>query len=158
MRLFRLCGSILLLAIAISCSSSTEFESTPLDGTWVSTQENSSSSGRYDRALTFKAGGTFISEFRSYGEYGESRHQQSSYQRTDGTYRVEGDRLIFHATRLIVWDRFHGGKPQIFDPYPYGTLFDDARYEVRGQDLTLYYTTYPADAPEPTTMTYARAR
>lgn len=160
MQLLRLCSSVLPLAFTIACASPTESEPLLLDGTWVSAVENASPSGWYRRSLTFEATGSFTSEFRSYGIYaGQPRDELSGYQRTEGTYRAEGNRLVFQATRLVSWDRFYGvtSPERVTEPYPYGTIFDDARYEVQGRQLTLHFTTYPADAPEPTAMVFTRA-
>ena len=161
MHFFRPCSSVLPLALTIACASPTESEPSSLDGTWVTAAQNLSPSGWYQRSLTFEATGSFTSEFRSYGIYqGQSRDELSGYQRTEGTYRAEGNRLVFQATRLVAWDRFYGvaSPVRVTEPYPYGTIFDDARYEMQGRQLTLHYTIYPADAPEPTVIVFTRAR
>lgn len=166
MQLFRLCSSVLPLAFWIACASPTESEpssSEPssLVGTWVADAENASPSGWYQRSLTFKATVSFTSEFRSYGIYpGQLRDELSGYQRTEGTYATEGNRLDFSAARLVWWDRFYGADPRerISEPYPYGTIFDDARYEMNGRQLTLHFTIYPADAPEPALLVFTRVR
>lgn len=160
MQLFRLCSSVLPLAITIACASPTDSGSSPLSGTWVAGVENASPSGFYRRSITFEPSGSFTEEFRSFGIYGgQPRNELSGYQRTEGTYRVEGDRLVFQATRLIVWDRFYGvNSPEtVYEPYPYGTLFPDARYEMGAFQLTLHFTVYPADAPEPAVLVFMRA-
>ena len=36
-------------------------------------------------------------------------------------------------------------------------LTDTVRYEVRGSILTVWYTSYPADAPVPSTKKYRRS-
>jgi len=127
----------------------------------VAAAENPTGSGWYRRSLTFEATGSFTSEFRSYGIYQEQPHDElSGYQRTEGTYRAEGNRLIFQAARLVWWDRFYGvaSPERVEEPYPYGTIFDDARYEVLGRQLTLHYTVYPADAAEPAVLVFTRTR
>jgi hypothetical protein len=159
MQLFRLRSLVLPLAFTIACASPTESGPSSLDGTWVAAVENASPSGWYRRSLTFEANGSFTSEFRSYGIYpGQPRDQLSGYQRTEGTYRAEGDRLVFQPARLVWWDRFYGvdSPEQVSEPYPYGTIFDDARYERQGPQLTLHFTIYPADAPEPAVLVFTR--
>jgi hypothetical protein len=126
-----------------------------LEGTWVAATETASPTGWYQRSLTFDADGTFVSGFRVYGVY--TWHQDdelSAYQRTEGTYAVEGNRLVFHPFRLVWWDRYYGDQSpeQISEPYPYGTIFDDARYQLKGRQLTLQFTVYPTDAPETTAV------
>lgn len=159
MRLFRHCSLVLSLTFTLACASPTESGPSSLDGTWVAAIENASPSGWYRRSLIFEASGSFTSEFRSYGIYqGQPRDELSGYSRIEGTYRAEGDRLFFQPTRLVSWDRFYGvnSPERVSEPYPYGTIFDDARYERQGRMLTLHYTTYPADAPEPTVVVFMR--
>lgn len=130
---------------------------TLLEGTWVAATETASPSGWYQRSLTFDANGTFASGFRIYGVYDwQQSDDLSAYQRTEGTYVVEGDRLVFHPARLVWWDRYYGDQSpeQISEPYPYGTIFDDARYELKGRQLTLRFTVYPADAPETAVLVF----
>jgi hypothetical protein len=161
MQLFRLCSSVLPLAFTIACASPTESIPSSLDGTWVAAAENASPSGSYQRSLTFGATGSFTSEFRSYGIYqGQPRDELSGYQRTEGTYGVEGNRLVFHAARLVWWDRFYGvaSPERVSEPYPYGTIFDDARFEMQARQLTLHFTVYPLDAPEPAVLVFTLAR
>jgi hypothetical protein len=160
MQLFRLCSSVLPLTLTIACGSPTDSGSSPLHGTWVAGDENASPSGFYRRSITFGTSGAFTSEFRSFGIYsGQPRNELSGYQRTEGTYQVEGDRLVFQPTRLISWDRFYGANSpeSVYEPYPYGTIFEDARYESSGFQLTLHYTVYPAEAPEPAVLVFTRA-
>jgi hypothetical protein len=161
MRLFRLYWSVLPLALTVACGGATDVKSSSLSGTWVAPVENASPSGWYRRSITFETSGSFTSEFRSFGVYaGQPRDELSGYQRTEGTYRTEGDRLVFQPTRLISWDRFYGvnSPEQVSEPYPYGTIFDNARYEMTALLLTLHFTVYPADAAEPAVLVFIRAR
>ena len=161
MQLSRRCSSVLALALTIGCASPTESEPSSLVGTWVGAAENASPSGWYQRSLTFEVAGSFTSAFRSYGIYqGQARDELSGYRRTEGTYQVEGNRLVFHAARLVSWDRFYGvaSPERISEPYPYGSIFDDARYEMQGRQLTLRFTIYPADGPEPAVWVFTLAR
>lgn len=161
MQLVRLCSSVLAVALAIACAGPTESGSSLLDGMWVSPADDASPSGSYVRSLTFGPAGSFTSEFRSYGVYqGQPRDELSGYQRTEGTYRAEGNRLIFQPARLVVWDRFNGdaSPERVTEPYPYGSIFDDARYEILDGQLSLHFTIYPADAPVPTVLVFTRAQ
>jgi hypothetical protein len=45
---------------------------------------------------------------------------------------------------------------QVIEPYPYGTLFDGARFEIVAERLTLHYLSYPLDAPVATTLELSR--
>jgi len=132
-----------------------------LVGTWARAPESLAPSGWYQVRMTFTPSGTFTADVRSHGVYpGQPRDELSSYGRTEGTYRTEGDRLIVTPRRLVTWDRFYGSStPEVVqDPYPYTGYLDDMRYAIRERTLTLRYTSYPADAPVPTTMVLVRER
>ena len=157
----RLCSMVFPLALAIACASPTAYEPPSLEGTWVAAPETASPSGSYVRSLTFYATGSFSSGFHVYGIYpGEPSEEVSAYQRTEGTYRAEGSRIVFQATRLVWWDRYYGvgSQERTVEPYPYGPIFDDARYEIHGRQLKLYYTVHPADAPEAAVLVFTLAR
>lgn len=159
MQLQRISPSVLVLASVIACANPTAAGLSSLSGTWRTAPENAQPQGWYLRSLTFGADGAFTSEFRSYGVYaGQPREELSGYQRTEGTYRVAGQRLIFEPQRLVSWDRFYGANsPETMsEPYPYGSIFDDARYVLLGSQLSLRYTTYPADAPVGTLLVFTR--
>jgi hypothetical protein len=161
MKQFRRHAPLLLLALTIACAGATDVKPSQLDGTWIAPAENASPSGWYQRSLTFGSNGSFVSEFRSYGIYqGQSRNELSGFSRTEGRYQVDGDRLLFQPARLISWDRFYGvnSPVQVMEPYPYGSIFDDARFAIEGGILILHYTIYPADAAEPAVLTFSPAR
>ncbi len=154
--------SLVLFAFVTACADATAPGVGPLEGTWAAAPEAGSPSGRYERLLTFRNDGTFTSEVRSYGIYpGQPRDQLSGYFRTEGTYgvEIEGNGMVFHAARVVSWDRFYGANsPEVVrDAFPGETIYDDARYEVQGPLLTLRFTIYPADAPEPAVLVFTRA-
>ena len=128
-------------------------------GSWSQATQQLSPWGTYEFRATFTQGGLFTTEGRMYGVYGgQASREISSYSRTEGSYRTEGNRLIMSPRRLTSWDRFYGASSpeRVDEPYPYSGYFDDARYEVNGTVLTLRYTIYPADAPVPTSMELRR--
>ena len=130
-----------------------------LVGTWVSAPSALQPQGSYRRHLLFTTGGRFAAEVRSYGVYpGQPADQLSHFSRIEGTFRRDGDRLLFDPERHIWWDRFYGANSPVHveQPYP-GGLFDDAVYELEPDRLTIRYTVYPADAPEPATAVYRRS-
>ena len=146
-----------IVALA-ACDSSTSPDSSSLEGRWATEREALSPTGSHRGYLTFD-GATFAFEVRTFGLYpGQAANDLSAYVRTEGTFRVEGDRLHFSPARLVTWDRFYGAdSPERIDsPYPWGTLFDNARFTMRLSQLTLRYLTYPADAPVETSQTYWR--
>lgn len=151
---------ILATSVAVACATPTSPATSELDGTWVSGPETASPRGFAERSITFGPGDAYRSEVRTYGIYpGQPANELSSYGRIEGTYGVVGDRLTVQPARLVEWDRFYGAASpeRVIEPCPYQRMIDDDRFEVRGRQLTLYVTTYPADAAVPTTMVFTRA-
>ena len=128
-----------ILPLAVACDSATSPESA-LSGRWATDREALSPAGSYQSFLAFD-GDTFTFEVRSYGLYGQPPNDIAAYSRTEGTFRIAGDRLHFSPTRLVTWDGFYGltSPERVESPYPWGSLFDDARFTIRLNRLTLYY-------------------
>jgi hypothetical protein len=96
---------------------------------------------------------------RSFGLLpGQRPNDLSAYSRTEGLFRVEGDRLHLSPTRLVTWDGFYGltSPERVERLNPEGSFVDNARFSIRLNRLTLYYLSYPADAPVETTRTFLR--
>lgn len=150
------------LVLVMGCEDATATAARgDLVGTWARAPESLAPSGWYQIRMTFAPSGSFTAEVRSHGVYpGQSPNELSSYGLTEGTYRTDGDRLIVAPRRLVTWDRFYGSSsPEVVqEPYPYTGYLDDTRYAIHGQTLTLRYTSYPADAPVPTTVVLVRER
>lgn len=145
--------------LAAACSDPATTHGSALVGRWVTEARDVNPRGWYERELVFSRGGEFGFVVRNFGLYAEqSRNEASSYSRTDGTYEVHADRIVFHPERLILWDHFYGANSpeEVIEPYPWGTIFDDARYEMNASRLTIHHTTYPADAPVATTSHFLR--
>lgn len=161
MRTYRTLAALATIAVFASCSSSLDsLTASDIVGQWTAAREEASPTGSYSRQLTFSNDGHFVLEFRSYGVYqGQQADDLSSYSRTAGTFTVAGDRLSFDPESLTTWDAFYGASsPEtVRTPYPYASFYDDARYRVEGNTLTLDYTSYPADAPEVTRQLFQRA-
>jgi hypothetical protein len=155
-----------LVLFAIGCSESTAVPSpagvtTDLVGRWVSPHDDLSPESWAQRSLTFTIDGRFTSESRMYGLYaGQQRDALSAFSRTEGRYHLERDRLVFDPQRLVWWDRFDGAgsAEHIEQPYPWGGLFDDARFSVHGDHFEMTYTVYPADAAVQVITGYTRDR
>ena len=153
----RLCSSFAPAVLLLLYGCTTE-PSAQLLGTWESAAEGLDPAGWHQTRLTFGPNGMFASDVRSYGVYGgQGDNDLSSYSRIEGDYEVEGNQLIFHSRRLILWDRFHGpnAQEQVEEPYSI-TLFDDAHYTIQGDHLHLQYLSYPADAPIETSREFLR--
>jgi hypothetical protein len=82
----------------------------------------------------------------------------SGFSRVEGLFTADGDRLYLEPERLVWWDSFYGESSPVHveQPYPWGGVFDDARYFIRDHKMTILFTTYPADAPEPASRVYLR--
>jgi len=158
MRIGKLALTLATLTVGLSCSSVTEpSRDDPLLGRWSTDRSALNPAGSMQSHLTFSKDGSFVAEHRSYGVYPSQRAEDlSAYWRTSGTYVLEADRLNFLPKSLASWDRFYGphSAELVETPYPYGTLYDDARFKLQDSVLTLRYLTYPADAPVPTLQTF----
>jgi len=153
--------ALLALASAVlACSDSTAPQplATELLGRWSTTPSPLQPSGTIQFHLTFTSNFRFTAESRSYGVYADqSAGELSGYTRTTGSYRTDGARLILTPDSLITWDRFYGATSPEMVQTPYGgALYDKAQFTVDGDRLTLSYTIYPADAPEPATQQFQR--
>ena len=154
------------LTMAMGCRESTAGAAaagvaTELSGRWMSARSPLAPEAWHQTSITFTMDGRFISENRTYGLYEGQQHDAlSAFTRAEGLYRVEGGHLSFEPKRLVSWDRFNGefSPEHIEEPYPFEGLFDDARYAVEGDNLTLRFVVYPADAPVPVVAKYVRVR
>ena len=153
-----------LLALALvsvvattGCSDSVAPEHRDLIGNWVSAPVEMQPQGWYRRHFRFTNRGRFVAEVRTYRPYaGQPGDEMSSFTRTEGTYRLDGDRLLFEPERYIWWD---GGDSPIrfLQPYPPGGFFNGAVYTVSAGNLTIHYNAVgAADGPVPTTAVYTR--
>ena len=116
-----------LAGLLIAIGSCTQ-PSGPLVGHWVET----TAPGRH---LILRADGSFTNSGADW------RHE--------GGYLVNGSSITFSPQRFVSWEG-------VQDPSPYTSLFDNCVYEFDGNELVFHYTTYPADAPVPTTMRFRR--
>lgn len=150
-------AAVLLLA---GCSSLTAPGADELVGSWTTARESLHPAGSLEHRLDLGRDLRFVAEFRSYGVYpGQGPDQLSAYSRTSGSYRVGGNRLVLRPDTLVTFDSFYGrAEPTRTTPYPYTGLYDHATFEVSGDQLTLTYLSYPADAPVTTRQRLRRAR
>src|SRR5688572_22903050 len=134
---------------------------TDLVGRWIGPRDGLAPEAWHQSTLTFTIDGRFAFENRTHGIYeGESAEVLSVISRVEGTFRIAGDRLIFKPQRLVWWDRFHGASSpeHVEDPYPWRSIFDDARFSIAGDHLTISYIVNPADAPMLAVSEYTRER
>jgi hypothetical protein len=147
----------ILLAFTCGCS-----EPTPSDdivGGWIAATRDLDPTGYDQSRLSFSPSGKFSWVVNTYGLYpGQARDELTDYTRIEGRYEVSNGRLVMTTERSVTWDRFYGAhSPEVVeDPYVI-TLFDQARYSIGGNRLTLDYLSYPADAPVSTRQEFVRA-
>lgn len=161
MRSHRALLALATVALCASCSSATDSSSSGnIVGSWVA-DSAASPNGSYLRQLTLTDDGRFTLDFRSYGLYeNQQADDLSGYERTGGTFTVNGDRVSFEPGWLVVWDYSFGrDAPQtIYAPYPRDHFYDDARFRVDNDTLTLNVTLHQADSPRPATQIFRRDR
>jgi hypothetical protein len=159
MRPHRAFLALATVAICASCSSSTDPSAADdIVGSWVA-DSAASPTGSYVRQLILRPEGKFMLDLRSFGLYDNQEPDElSGYERTSGTFTVDGDRLILQPEWLAVWDfSFGRDAPQtIYAPYPEEHFYDDAHFHIQGDTLTLDFTLYEAGSPRPATQIYQR--
>jgi hypothetical protein len=146
-----LAGACLLLVLLSGCS---EPRSEGLGGTWVCCTSELDP-GYQELELEFTATGRFRSELRSYGAPGQARDDLSTFNRIEGTVRRENDCLFFAPERRITWN--YGGTEIVEEPYSGLPVYEDARYRLEDDRLTLQYTDYYPGIPMGVTLNFNRA-
>jgi hypothetical protein len=134
---------------------------TELSGRWMTSRNDLSPDGSHQSTLTFSIDGRFVFENRMYGLYqGQRAVELSAFTRTEGTYRIDRDRLVFEPRRLVWWDQFDGVRSpeHVEQPYPWRSLFDDARFRVRDDRLVMTYIVHPGEKAVPVEVEYTRER
>ena len=136
------CAPRIVMAICslgiVSCAEPQDPLVGPLVGHWIEVDSP-------NRHLVLNADGSF-SNFGGSG---------FDYWRTEGTFEVTGTMLRFTPLRFV--SRSGAQSTEIIiEPYPYGAVFENCEFALASGLLVLHYTTYPADAPVPTTMQLER--
>ena len=157
--------TIALLGGAAACAESTAGPvagrvETEIVGRWVSNSDELSPEAWHQSSLTFTIDGRYTFESRTYGLYeGQDRDALSALRRTEGRYRIAGDRLLFEPQRVVWWDHFEGEHAALHEEAPsWGHLFDDATFTVDGDRFTMRYSIAPANAIIEAIAEYARER
>ena len=148
-------AAILGVAFLAGCGDPASIVPEELVGSWIET-EALSPRGTMDGILTFHGDGRFRWRVQSYGVYPDhAENELSAWTEIRGAHEVDGDRLYFEPRTMTWYDRFYE------DPGPFtvgagGPLFDQAAFEIRGDELVLRYLSYLADAPVESTMRLKR--
>lgn len=160
-RLLALLAATLLASAACSgvddvLSSVIPEGSVNVEGEWLLAYPGNEGAHTETR-LTFGADGSYSMELLWIGFYGLPADEVTGYQRTQGQYRMEGDRLMLRITRSEHWQKYAvGPNPSVATPAPAwgenGTLRRD------GDRLIHTYVSAPADAEQTFTEVYRRER
>lgn len=125
-------------------------------GDWVATYPANDGAHTEER-MKFGEDGAFRSEVLWIGFYALPADEVTGYMRSEGRYRVEGDRLMVAITRSETWQKYAvGPNPSVATPAP--AWGDHGRVAVDGDRLTRTYVSAPADAPQTFTAVYHRER
>ncbi len=107
-----------------------------LYGSWI---ESPAALSNTERIIYFNQDGSFTMSFVTFGT-GASSISLS------GTYKVKADSLLIAIKSQTIRE---GNKPEVVTP-SHIPLFDKAIFFLDDRELSLRYTSYPADAPVPT--------
>ena len=150
----RACKLIVLLAFGLAgCREPTAPEVTLLVGEWTT----SPSVNRFDGSSTATVLG-----IRSDGTYQRTWHMEDAtaapraYVAMEGTFLVRDDSIFMRTAVVRSWDRDFNGGAVTTTLVGAPSIDGGARFEVRGQSLTLHFLSYPADAAVETTEVFAR--
>ncbi|GJG85380.1 hypothetical protein tb265_05610 [Gemmatimonadetes bacterium T265] len=161
MRYFPSIAAVLTLAACGRSATEPARVASPLVGSWDAAPVALRPTGTTSQSLSFGVSGRFQFSTSTSDAYAGQPAGLSARVRVTGTYRASADGAVaFAADSVVTWDRLSdGGREVVRTPYPYTPgPFDGARFAITGQQLTLRYTTYPADGPVATTLTLARVR
>lgn len=145
---------LFLLAFGFAgCHEPTAPDVSLLVGAWTT----SPSVSRFDGStsaltLSFRSDGTYQRTWRMQDASGAPR----SYAATEGTFAVRGDSIFMRATLARAWDRDFNGGAVTTTLIEAPSVDGGARFELQGQNLTLHFLSYPADAAVETTEVFAR--
>lgn len=131
-------------------------ESVDVTGTWLVTHP-ANDGAHTEMRMKFGADGSFSSELLWIGFYDLPADEVTGYWRTQGRYRMEGDRLLLAITRSEEWQKYAvGPNPSVSTSAP--TWSGRGTLAVDGNRLIHTYVSAPADAPETFTEIYHRER
>lgn len=139
---------------------SVNFSIESLVGTWsridVIPSGRSAADFRYfdmETIHTFGIDGSHSNKVNFYGFKDENPEEIIGQTENKGTFRIKSDSVFIRATELTLWEKGFNPEPETVElnGAAYGS-----RFEIKDNLLTLYYISYPADAPVATQMSYQR--
>ncbi|MEP6731829.1 MAG: hypothetical protein ABJE10_14375 [bacterium] len=160
-RQMRVRALILVLACSLAaCSDATGPADAGLIGNWTSPAYSTGANSSYKSLLSLRPDQSYTLEARNYvSASAQAKDEASSYTRFEGTYVVRNDSLFTHPVRIVSWDSFNGPSSPVVvtvDPVIAKAYADGMRFDVSQETLTLYFLSYPADAPVETSASYLR--
>lgn len=125
-------------------------------GEWLLTSRAGEGAHTESR-MKFGEDGSFSTEYLWIGFYGRPADEVTGYMRTQGSYRLNGDKLYVSTTRVEQWQKYAVGEnPAITTPTP---AWDERGTLARDGDRLIHtYVSAPADAPQTFTEVYRRER
>jgi len=156
---------LLLIGLFISCEKLDSVEvpnsNNQLIGKWLHTESIpsglSDADFRYfdvEQIFKVNSDATYSQLVNFYGFEDEDPDEIIGQSETLGTYEIRADSVFLKGTKNTSWEKG-------FNPEPTTTTLNGeaygSRFEIIDDTLTLYYISYPADAPQQTQMSYTKA-
>ncbi|KAA2216509.1 hypothetical protein [Maribacter flavus] len=153
-----------VLILSISCEKedgiNAELRGSSIIGTWNRFDEIPSGGIReeyryFDEETlhTFELDGTYTYKVNYYGFKDENPNELMGQSENKGTFEVNNDSVFIRVFENTSWEKGFKPKPEtiLLNGEAYGN-----RFTIKNETLTLYYISYPADAPVQTQMSFKR--
>ena len=158
MKLRHYLAVLLALTTLYACDEETNPENTQdLAGTW----RRSITSSIVDiddhtsiLDLTLNSDSTFSQYLHIYSRsQGQATNELAHWEKWDGTLDLQGSSVNFIIDQYTWWSE-SSAQPTT-EPYR-AKFYTDCEYTIENDSLTLSFTYYPADAPEPISLKFAK--
>ncbi|MDC6406767.1 MULTISPECIES: hypothetical protein [Maribacter] len=157
-------GLFFVLILSISCEKedgiNAELRGSAIIGTWNRFDEIPSGGIREEYRYfdvetlhTFELDGTYTYKVNYYGFKDENPNELMGQSENKGTFEVNNDSVFIRVFENTSWEKGFKPKPEtiLLNGEAYGN-----RFTIKNETLTLYYISYPADAPVQTQMSFKR--
>lgn len=157
-------GLFFVLILSISCEKedgiNAELRGSAIIGTWNRIDEIPSGGIREEYRYfdvetlhTFELDGTYTYKVNYYGFRDENPNELMGQSENIGTFEVNNDSVFIRVFENTSWEK--GFKPKAETILLNGEAYGN-RFTIKNETLTLYYISYPADAPVQTQMSFKR--
>ncbi|TLF43037.1 hypothetical protein [Maribacter aurantiacus] len=157
-------GLFFVLILSISCEKedgiNAELRGSAIIGTWNRFDEIPSGSIREEYRYfdvetlhTFELDGTYTYKVNYYGFKDENPNELMGQSENKGTFEVNNDSVFIRVFENTSWEK--GFKPKAETILLNGEAYGN-RFTIKNETLTLYYISYPADAPVQSQMSFKR--